>query len=165
MIRVPIPAKWPRLCLMSLVLWLATGLLVGCRDKAVGVADNPLSASAQSRAAHRCVDVIFSLNNQDRAAPHAMTDILMDSAVVFHGVLGQTRSGDYVYVQTHVHRKKVHLEVRSETTEGVLVQEKNVWVGDAAWIVVSRVRDFDAEPELRMVVSYEKPHLEPKISE
>ena len=87
-----------------------------------------------------------------------MTDILMDSAVVFHGPITHSHRGDYVYVQTHVHRKKVNLEVQSKTPDGTLVREKNIWVGDRAWIVITRVKGFDLSPELEIVVSYENPN-------
>ena len=156
--RVPSLRNRPLFYLTLSVLWLWGVFVVGCREKTVGVADNPLSDENPPLTGDHCVDVIFSLNNQDRGAPQAMTDILLDSVVVFHGALNHTRSGDYVYLTTHVHRKKVQLEVRSETTAGLLVEKKNIWVGDEAWIVVSRVGDYETEPELQVVVSYENPH-------
>ena len=144
---------------LALLLAWSLCAFVGCREKTISGAKSPLAARDDDprNGDNSCVDVTFSISNQDRWAPAAMTDILLDSEPVFHGTLGHSRTGDYVYLNTHVHRKKVHLEVRSETTDGALVKKKNIWVGDKAWIVVTRVREFDGDPELRVVVSYESP--------
>jgi len=132
-------------------------LFLGCREKAMGMAENPLSTADAAAKSDACVDVIFSLSNQDRGARLAMMDILLDDEVVFHGPITHSRNGDYVYVQTHVHRKKVNLEVRSATPAGSLAREKNIWVGDKAWIVIRRFQEPGGGPELDIVVSYEKP--------
>lgn len=97
-------------------------------------------------------------------APVVLTDVVADGTTIFHGALGMSQSGNYIYLNTRVINHKLTLEVRSDSGGQVISQTKNIWVDDRAWIVITRTTDYEGTPEIRIEVSYENPAIQ-KIDE
>ncbi|MCP4677998.1 MAG: hypothetical protein GY854_21280 [Deltaproteobacteria bacterium] len=110
----------------------------------------------------RGYDVIFSLANQDRRAPIVVMDIIVDGDTLFHGMIPSSRGGDYQYIRTQVPRQKIDLEIRSKAEGEVITAGKKVFVKDHLWVIVTRQREFDGEPEIQIDLSYEKPRFVPE---
>ncbi len=134
---------------IKIVLVLVVCIVAGCK-KPISIAPTDKTACGY--------EVIFSLANQDRTAPVALTDVLIDGISVFHGALGASQQGNYIYVSTRVPNQKIKLEARSEAQDGEIISaEKNIWVEDKLWIVITRLKEYDALPEVRIEISYENP--------
>jgi hypothetical protein len=108
-------------------------------------------------------ETFFSFANQDRQAPIVLTDATINGVPLFHGALQPTFSGDYVYVHTWVFDQRMDLEVKSDYGGKVITARKNIWVKDRTWVVVTRTREYDGDPKLRIEVSYEVPYEVPSI--
>ena len=127
-------------------LLLAAFVTIGCAQK-VAIPEHPECG----------YEVIFSLANQDRLSPVVLADLLVNDNTIFHGALGQSQSGDYVYLSIRIPTRKMTVEVRTETGGEVLSTKKNIWVEDRPWIVITRTRKIGDGPELQIEVSYENP--------
>ncbi len=106
-------------------------------------------------------DVIFSLANQDREAPIVTMDVIVDGTTVFHGMIPSTRGGEYQYVRTRAPGQKIDLEIRSEEEGGTITASKKVYVKDHLWVIVTRLRELNGEPEIEIDLSYEEPPFVP----
>ncbi|MCP4600927.1 MAG: hypothetical protein GY847_10430 [Proteobacteria bacterium] len=124
---------------------------------AIGCSKNRLAPTAKNIDCG--YEVIVSLANQDRLAPIALTEVIINGTTIFHGALQPLQSGDYLYVSTRVPEQRVEIEVKSEIAGKVTTSQKKVWVEDRLWVVVTRIREFDGEPEVRIEISYESPQL------
>ncbi len=99
--------------------------------------------------------ITVSLANEDREAPAVLMDVSVDSTTLFHGALQPSTGGSYLYINTRVPARGVVLKVVSKTDEGSIEAEKQIWINEGLWIVVTRVRDEGRPPELQISVSYE----------
>ena len=134
--------------LLTLLLTVATG----CAGSGPVHSDGPLGG----------YDVIFSLANQDRRAPIAVMDIVVDGTIVFHGMIPSTSSGEYQYIHTRFSGQKIDLEIRSEVEGGTISASKKVYVKDHLWVIVTRLRELDGEPEIQIDLSYEETQFVPE---
>ncbi len=132
----------------SAALLLATLMTAGCSK-------NRCASTAKRQ--NRGYEVIISLANHDRLAPIVLTDVIVNGTTVFHGALQPSQGGDYLYVSTRVQSKGVEIEVRNEVEGEVITAQKKVWVEDRLWVVVTRARESEGEPEVRIEISYENP--------
>lgn len=102
------------------------------------------------------VEVIFSIANQDRSAAETLVDISVDGTPVFHGTVTAAQGGEYIYVSTRLPRHEADIAVKSASAGGTLDATRRIGLEDHVWIVVTRLREEDREPELKLEVSYEK---------
>lgn len=102
-------------------------------------------------------EVVFSVANQDRQAPTATMDVLVDGRNIIHGPLMQTGPGEYLYFSTCLRQKKVEIEARSSFGDQQVHLTRSAWMADHVWIVITRVRDLDGQASLALEVSYEEP--------
>ena len=127
----------------------ATALLVSCG------AGQPVGETAQVESPRQ---VVFSVANKDRSAPVTMMKVVVNGQPLIYGALQATASGEYLYVSTKISAVKMEIRVLSETEEGpTLEAEKTMLVEDRLWVVITRLRDIDGDPELVIEASYEKP--------
>ena len=102
--------------------------------------------------------VVFSVANKDRSAPVTVIRVVVNERTLIYGALQLAGQGDYLYVSSDIDDRKLDIVVTSETEDGPSLQaEKTIMVEDRLWIVITRLRDIDGEPELVIEASYEKP--------
>lgn len=130
--------------------WLAAAvLLVGC-----GAGQQP----GQPATSGEAKQVVFSVANKDRTAPVTVMKVVVNGRTLLFGALQHAGQGEYLYVSADIETRKMHIRVTSETEEGPgLEAEKSMLVEDRLWVVITRLRDIDGEPELVIEASYEKP--------
>lgn len=131
-------------------LWLAAALLLG----ACGAGPQP-GGQVDGGGSNQ---VVFSVANKDRTAPVTVMKVMVNGRTLIFGALQHAGQGDYLYVSADIETRKMHIRVTSETEEGPgLEAEKTMLVEDRLWVVITRLRDIDGEPELVIEASYEKP--------
>jgi hypothetical protein len=100
--------------------------------------------------------VAISLANEDVSAPVVMMSLVVDNEVLFRGPVSATRGGQYTYIGTLLKANKgVVLTAKSTTETTELVNEKEIWIREGIWIVITREHKVGAEPQLEISVSYE----------
>jgi hypothetical protein len=132
---------------MCLVCMFLFGIVAGCGGSQ-STALKPTSGDG--------FEIIFSLANRDRESPVVLADVLLDETTVFHGALHASPSGEYTYVSTRVSKQKMKLVFRTAVGEDIRTLDRKIWVDDRTWIVLTRIKEYDREPELEMEISYEK---------
>ena len=104
------------------------------------------------------IEVMFSIANEDKQAPISMMEISMDNNPIFRGAITASSSGRYTYVKTFASKETgIQLKVSSETDRDRIEAQKDIWLKDRLWVVVTRIREFEREPELQISISYEGP--------
>jgi hypothetical protein len=102
--------------------------------------------------------VVFSVANKDRTAPVTVIRVEVNERTLIYGALQLAGQGEYLYVSSDIDDRKMDIAVTSETEDGPRLEaEKTIMVEDRLWIVITRLRDIDGEPELVIEASYEKP--------
>jgi hypothetical protein len=102
--------------------------------------------------------VVFSVANKDRSAPVTLMKVVVNGRTLIYGSLQLAGKGEYLYVSTRIAESKLRLRVTSETDEGPALETvKTMLVEERLWVVITRLRDMDGDPELIVEASYEKP--------
>lgn len=127
------------------VLWLT----------ACGAGQGPSGADAGVESGRQ---VVFSVANKDRSAPVTVIRVEVNGRTLVYGALQLAGQGDYLYFSSDIDARAMDIRVTSETEEGPSLEaEKSIMVEERLWIVITRLRDIDGEPELVIEASYEKP--------
>lgn len=132
----------------------AATLLLAVICCACGAGQGPLPDAGPDEAKQ----VVFSVANKDRTAPVTVIRVVVNERTLIYGALQLAGQGDYLYFSSDIEDRKMDISVISETEDGPRLQaEKTIMVEDRLWIVITRLRDIDGEPELVIEASYEKP--------
>ena len=133
-----------------LVTALSALLLTAC-----GAGQEPQTPDAGADSGRQ---VVFSVANKDRSAPVTVIRVVVNDRTLVYGALQLAGQGDYLYFSSEIEERTMDIRVTSETEDGpTLEAEKSIMVEDRLWIVITRLRDIDGEPELVIEASYEKP--------
>jgi hypothetical protein len=134
---------------------LSIALLTALLQPACGAGQEPSAADAGVDSARR---VVFSVANKDRSAPVTLIRVEVNGETLIYGALQLAGQGDYLYFGSDIEARTMDIRVTSETEDGPsLTAERSIMVEKRLWIVITRLRDIDGEPELVIEASYEKP--------
>jgi len=100
-------------------------------------------------------EVVLSVGNEDPETPVARIKVQIDGEPRIYGTFRAVDEGDYLFASYRVGADKVRVRATSAADGELLEAEKNVVVEDHLWIVVTRVRNLDGEPEIKIEISYE----------